>query len=158
MNCRDVAPTVCWAAKSPNTHTHTQLHNVVTDTMIKWQQSADYKKWFTVNRCCVIINKRIFVRVMNQTVCPDAAARVTEPHQGAFIIPGKLLLQPRGENNWLKLKLRLSRAASLITSEGFKVSSTSKASVRYSSSSVLFLLQRLLPRYMWYCNDYEFYQ
>lgn len=30
---------------------------------------------------------------MNQTACPNAAVCVTEPHQGAFIIPGKLVYQ-----------------------------------------------------------------
>lgn len=54
-------------------HKHTRWHNVVTDKMIKWQQKADYKEWFTVSRCCVIINKRIFVRAMNQTACPNVA-------------------------------------------------------------------------------------
>lgn len=52
-----------------------------------------------------------------------------------------------------KLKLRLSHSASLITSEGFKVSSTFKASAQYSSSSVFFLLQRLLPCDIWYCSS-----
>lgn len=155
MNCRDVAPTVCWAAKSPNTHTHT-----VTQCCDRYNDQMAAECWLQE----VIHRQQMLCDHKQEDFCQShesnchAAAHVTEPHQGAFIIPGKLLLQPRGENNWLKLKLRLSRAASLITSEGFKVSSTSKASVRYSSSSVLFLLQRLLPRYMWYCNDYEFYQ
>lgn len=120
-----------------HTHPHSQSHNVVTDKMIKWQQSADYKKWFTVNRCCVIINKRNFVRVMNQTACPNAAVCVTEPHQGAFIIPGKLVFQPRGENDWLNKKLRLSHSDSLITSKRFKVSSRSKKSSSLPLSSLL---------------------
>lgn len=48
-------------------------HNV--DKTIKWRQSADYKQRFTGDRCCVIINKRIFVRAMHQTACPDVRVR-----------------------------------------------------------------------------------
>lgn len=63
---------------------------------------------------------------MNQAACPDAAVRVTEPHQGVFVIPGKLALEAPRREQVAALKLRLSHAASLITSERFKAPSTSE--------------------------------